>query len=58
MNRCKPGKMVTKEHGELLKIILKLEEGRVPDRKEKGWIVEGEKRRVTRKECKKVEGGI
>ena len=52
MNRCRPEKKDTDEYGNTLKIILKLEEGRVPDRNAKGWEVEGEKRRVTRQECK------
>ena len=36
-----------------LRIILKLEKGAVPDWKAEGWKVEGEERRVTRKECKR-----
>ena len=38
--------------GQMLKIILKLEEGEVRDRNTKGRNVEGVKRRVARKECK------
>ena len=37
----------------MLKRILISEEGRVPDRNVSGWTMEGEKRRVTRKECKR-----
>ena len=37
MNRCKPEQLDTKEHGKMLNIVLKLVEGRVPDRKEKEW---------------------
>ena len=44
-SRCKPEEMDTKEYGKMLTIIFTLEEGRVPDRKEKRWKVEGEKRR-------------
>ena len=43
-------------HGKIwkmLKIIFKLEEGRVPERNAEGWKVEGEKR-VTGKECKRL----
>ena len=36
----------------MFNIIFKLEEGRVPDRKEKEWKAEAEKGRVTRKEEK------
>ena len=34
----------------IMKIILKLGEGEVPDSSAEGWTVEGERRRVTRKE--------
>ena len=54
MNRCRPEKMDTKEYGKMLNRIVILEEGRVPERKEKGWNVKGENRRVTRKECKRL----
>ena len=37
----------------MLKTILMLEEGEVQDREAEGWNVEGEKRRATRKECKR-----
>ena len=40
----------------MLKIFPVLEEGRVPDRKEKERKVEGEKRRVTSKDCKRLKG--
>ena len=50
MNRCRPESQGAKEHGNMLKIILKLEEGGVPDRSAKGWKVEG---RVKKKECKR-----
>ena len=38
----------------MLKIILKLEKGKVPDRKPSRWKIEGEKRRVTRNKCKRL----
>ena len=44
-SRCKPEEMDTKEYGKMLTIIFTLEEGRVPDRKEKRWNVEGEKKK-------------
>ena len=40
----------------MLKIIPVLEEARVLDRKEKERKVKGEKRRVTRKDCKRLKG--
>ena len=58
MNHRRPEKKDTKEHGQMLKIILKVEEGEVPDRNAKGWKVEGEKRSVTRKECKRLNHTI
>ena len=36
MNRCRPEKKDTKEHGQRLNIILKFEEGEVLDRKARG----------------------
>ena len=54
MNHCRPEKTDTKEHGKMLKILLKLEEGRVPHGNAKGWKVEGDRRRVTRRECKRL----
>ena len=55
--------MDTKEYGKMLKRILILEERRVPAKNAKGWTIEGRKRRVTRKECKRFlaefdEGGF
>ena len=40
--------IVTKEIGNMLKIIFLLEGGRVPDRNARGWTVDGGKRRYTR----------
>ena len=53
MNRCRPAKKGTNEHGKMLKIILMLEKGEVPDRYAREWKIEGENRRATRKECKR-----
>ena len=41
MNRCRPEKIDTKEHGKMFLSVL--------DRNARGWSVEEEKRRVTRK---------
>ena len=43
-------------HGKM-KIILKLEEGRVPDRNAEGWKVEGEKKSHWER-VQEAEGGI
>ena len=54
MNRCRPEKKGTKEHGELLNIIPNPEKGKVSDGNAEGWKVVGERDRgVTRKECKR-----
>ena len=49
MNRCEPKE--ARNGGKMLKIILKLEGGGVPDREAEGWQIV-ENRSVTRKECK------
>ena len=48
-----PNKMGTKEFGKKMKIIQTLEEGRVPVKEAKNWRIEGEKKRITRKEYKR-----
>ena len=56
MNRCRPERKDTNRYGHFLKIIIELEEGRVPDRFAK--LMEGGsgKRSVTRTECKRDSG--
>ena len=54
MDRCKPGKLDTKEDGQMLKLILTLEEERVLAKNARGWKIEGQRRRVTRKQCKRL----
>ena len=54
MNCCKPKQVGTKQHGKRLRRIQILEDGRVPDKEAKNWKVEGQKRRTTRKEYKKL----
>ena len=56
VDHCRPEKKDTKEHWKMLKRILKFEKGEVPDRNARGWKVEGEMRRATRKECKWLMG--
>ena len=46
--------MGTKEHGKMLKRIQILEDGRVPAKEAKDWKMEGKKRRITRKEYKRL----
>ena len=42
--------MGTTKIGKMLKRIQTLEEGRVPAKETKNWRIEGEKKRITRKE--------
>ena len=50
MNRCKLEQVATKEYGKMLKRIQVLEDGRVPAKEARIWKIEGQKRRITRKE--------
>ena len=53
LNRCRAEKKDTNEYRQMVKIILKVEEGREPCKNAKGWKVEGEKRGVTKtEECR------
>ena len=54
MNCCRLGQMDTKEFGKLVKRIQILEEGRVPAKEATNWRIEGEKKRITRMECKRL----
>ena len=54
MNQCKPENLDTKEDGKMFKRISLLEEERVPAKNATGWKIEGHKRGVTRKECKRL----
>ena len=40
--------------GKVLKIIQVLEDGRVPAKEARSWRIEGQKRRITRKEYQRV----
>ena len=44
----------TRQNGNMLVVILKLGDGTVPDRNARGWKVEGEKRKATKKERKSL----
>ena len=54
MNCCKPEQMGTKEYGKMLPIIQLLEDGRVPAKEAITWRIEGQKRRITRKEYQRL----
>ena len=54
MNRCKPEKWVRKKMKICLKRILILEEERVPARNARGREIEGQKKRVIRKDYKRL----
>ena len=53
-NCCRPEQMDTKEFGKMVKRIQILEEGRVPAKEAKNWRIEGQKKRITRKEYKRL----
>ena len=54
VTRCRPEQMGTKEFGKMWKRIQTLEEGRVPAKEAKNWIIEGEKTRIVRKEYQRL----
>ena len=54
MNCCKPEQVGTKEHRKMLKRIQILEDGRVPAKEAINLKIEVEKRRITRKEYRRL----
>ena len=54
MNCCKLEPMDTQEDGKMLKRIQVLEDGRVPAKDARSCRIEGEKRRITRKEYQRL----
>ena len=54
VNCCKLEQMGPKEFGKMMKRIHTPEEGRVPVEEAKNWRIEGEKKRITRKEYKRL----
>ena len=54
MNCGKPEQMGTKEYGKMLKRIQTLEDGRIPAKEANNWRIEGQKRRITRKEYQRL----
>ena len=54
MNFCEPEQMGTRKIGRMLKRIQTLEEGRVPAKDTKNCRIEGEKKRIARKEYQRL----
>ena len=50
VNGCRLEQMDTKEFGKMVRRIQILQEGRTPAKEAKNWRIEGEKKRITRKE--------
>ena len=50
MNCCKPEPMGTQGHGKMLKRIQTPEDGRIPAKEAQDLRIEGQKRRIMRKE--------
>ena len=51
---CKPEQVGTKEYGKMLERVQILGDGRVPAKEARNWKIEGQKRRITRKEYRKL----
>ena len=54
MNCCKREQVGTKEYGRMSRRIQVLEDGRVPAKEARDWKIEGQKRRITRKEYQRL----
>ena len=54
VNCCRPELMGTKEFSKMMRRIHILEEGRIPAKEAKNRKMDGEKKRITRKECKRL----
>ena len=54
VNCCRPEQMGTKEFGQTMKRIQTLEEGSLAAKETKNWSIEGEKKRITRKEYQRL----
>ena len=54
INCCRPERRGTKEYGKMLKRIQTFEDGRVPAKEAKNWRIEGQKKRITRKEYQRL----
>ena len=58
VNCCVLEPMGTKEFGKMVKRIQTLEKGRVPAKEAKNWRIEGEKKRTTRKEYRRLKNNF
>ena len=58
INCCMPEPMGNKEFGKMVKGSQTLEEGRVPAKEAKNWIIEGEKKRITRLENRRLSNNF
>ena len=54
-NKCQPEEKGRKEWSKMLRIILLLEEGKVPAKAAKDWLMEGKKVQITREEYKRLK---
>ena len=54
MNCCRPKPMGTKEFGKMVKRIQTLKIGRVPAKEAGNWRIDEEKKRITRKEYRRL----
>ena len=54
MNCCKLEQVCAKGYGKMLKRIQVLEDGSFPTKEARSWKIEGQNRRITRKECQRL----
>ena len=54
MNCCKLVQVGTKEHDKMMKRFQTLEDGRIPAKMARNWKTEGQKRRITREEHRRL----
>ena len=54
MDHCRPEQMGTKDNGNMLKRVQTLEDGGVPAKEALNWRIEGQKKRITRKEYQRL----
>ena len=58
VNCCKHEHMGTKEFGKMMRRIQTIEEGRVSAKEAKNWRIEGEKKRIKRKEYQRLSNNF
>ena len=54
MNCCKPEQAGTKKHGRMLKRIQVLEDGRIPVKETRNWMIEGQKKEDYKEEYRRL----